>query len=96
MLERVLFIGTQFSILYTSVYPPFLLPPSPSPCRKEEASSNLRIRSGFTRLKRVIREINSCESERLREGEREVQTGQDEMRADTPALEQTQSSQQYV
>ncbi len=48
---------------------------------------------------RVIREINSCESERLREGEREAQTGQDEMRAamraDTPALEQTQSSQQY-
>ena len=45
---------------------------------------------------RVIREINSCESERLREGEREAQTGQEEMRAamraDTPALE---ASQQY-
>ena len=53
---------------------------------------------------RVIREINSCESERLREGEKEVltgqeeevQTGKEEMRAKTPALEQTQSSEHYV
>ena len=46
---------------------------------------------------RVIREINSCESERLREGEREAQTGQEEMRAamraDTPALEVSQQNE---
>ena len=73
----------------------------PGPARKRLPRKRRRRRrwpgkasDGSSQEERLIREINSCESESLRDGEREVQTDQEEMRAETPALEQTQSSQQ--